>query len=83
MSAFGWNERISELEKGKFNCPNCRRDAGFVLIESRKWFHFLFVPALPESRPLRFVRCDRCKFNFDESVLGHRGERRPARGRRR
>ena len=35
MSAFGWNERISELEKGKFNCPNCRRDAGFVLIELR------------------------------------------------
>jgi hypothetical protein len=70
MSLFGWNERMSQLEKGTFFCPNCGRDAGYVLNESRKWFNFFFVPVLPESRPLRSVRCDRCKIGFDEGVLG-------------
>jgi hypothetical protein len=69
MSFFGWNDRPAQLEKGNFWCPQCRRDAKFTLVESRKWFHVFFIPLLPESRPLRGVRCDRCNVTFDESVL--------------
>lgn len=70
MTFFGWNERISNLETGKFWCPTCSRDANFDRIESRKWFHAFFVPVLPESRPIRAIQCKRCRMNFDESVLG-------------
>jgi len=67
---FGWNEKVTELESGKFFCPNCGGDAKFTLIESRNWFKLFFVPVFPESRPLRFVRCRRCKGQFDERILG-------------
>jgi hypothetical protein len=66
---FGWHERIRTLESSKFFCPTCRRDAPYSLLESRKWFKLFFLPVLPESRPLRFVRCDRCNGQFDERVL--------------
>jgi hypothetical protein len=70
MPFFGWNERLSNVESGKFWCPVCRRDAGYTLVESRKWFHAFFIPVMPESRPVRMVRCERCQSTFDEGVLG-------------
>lgn len=69
MSLLGWKERISQVESGTFWCPNCRRDAPYTLKLARMWFHCIFMPVFPESRPLRFAHCQRCQGQFDPGIL--------------
>ena len=56
MSFFGWDERNSQLEKGKLSYQPAGTARDLCPGRNGEWFHAFFVPILPESRPV--PRCN-------------------------
>jgi predicted RNA-binding Zn-ribbon protein involved in translation (DUF1610 family) len=67
-----WGSRgiVSNLDEGKFYCPECEEvECDYRLRSSRTWFTLYFIPIFPVSGRTQFVECDQCGGTFTEEVL--------------
>ena len=67
--ADGQRGLTSELDRGEFYCPQCRREGRYTLSQARSWFTLYFIPLFPIGGSERFVECHTCGGKFVEDVL--------------
>ena len=67
---FGNGHKEYTEAKGKFYCPSCKLMNIYLVKKKRDFFRIFFIPILPigeKSQP--YVECQKCKTNWDISVL--------------
>jgi hypothetical protein len=66
-----WGERglTSQLDSGRFYCPQCDSERPYLLKQVRPWFTLYWIPIFPMGGAQRFVECQKCGGTFVEDVL--------------
>ena len=66
-----WGSRgvTSNLESGRFYCPNCDAEADYYLKQTRPFFTLFFIPIFPTGQAQRYVQCGQCGQTYLERVL--------------
>lgn len=69
MIIFGTKSTRKLLDKGSFDCPNCRNNTTFEMRRAKQWFHLYFIPIIPLKTYPPYVECKACNATFIEDVL--------------
>lgn len=69
MIIFGTKATRKLLDKGTFDCPNCRNNTNFEKRRAKQWFHLYFIPVIPLKTYPPYVECKPCGATFIEDVL--------------
>ena len=56
-------------DRGDFYCPSCESMQGYRLRAKRPWLTLYFIPVVPIGSVELVINCDRCRSNWDETVL--------------
>ncbi len=56
-------------ERGDFYCPSCRSLQSYRLRAKRPWLTLYLIPVVPIGSVELVIQCDRCRSNWDTSVL--------------
>ena len=68
-----WGSRgiTSTIAEGKFHCPGCAAEQGYLKKRIRRFFTLYFIPLFPLETLGEHVECQACKVAYKESVLQH------------
>lgn len=70
---FGTRQRMSDVNSGKFYCPNCSVERGderqYVRKNIRNYFSLYFVPLIPLGSGEDYIECQNCGMAFQPDVL--------------
>lgn len=58
----------SDMETGRFYCPNCRGDSNYVKLEASRWLAVWTYPVARFKVLGRYVKCLKCASEFSPMV---------------
>lgn len=69
-----WGSKGREIveSEGSFFCPECHKEANYLLKRVGQYFTFYFIPIFQTKKLGRFVECKSCNNQFKEKVLNYR-----------
>lgn len=72
---WGSRNRITEIGRGQFNCPNCGKERPYLHKEAKRWFTLYYIPVFPTQSLGDFIECQGCNMAFKTEVLHHKPKR--------
>ncbi len=78
MIIWGTTGITSTREKGEFFCPKCDGRAPYQRKSVRRFFTLYFIPLIPLNKVGEFIRCGKCRSDFNDAVLNHDPDKRAA-----
>lgn len=78
MIIWGTTGITSTREKGEFFCPKCDGRTPYQRKSVRRFFTLYFIPLIPLNKVGEFIRCGKCRSDFNEAVLDHDPDKRAA-----
>ena len=72
MILFGTKGRAIEMDKGKFNCPNCNENRDYSKKYVQTWFTLYFIPIFPVGeKKNEHIECQKCQNIYHTEVANY------------
>lgn len=69
---FGTRTREKTVASGSFYCPNCNDSRPYEEKEVAQYFALFFIPIFKIEELGRFIQCQKCKKQFNDTVLSYK-----------
>ena len=78
MIIWGTTGITSTKAKGEFYCPKCDGRAPYQRKSVRRFFTLYFIPLIPLDKAGEFIRCGKCRTDFNDNVLNQDPDKQAA-----